>query len=433
MLRLEGLNNFGWEDRNGDMIVNAVIQNPEVPTCACPAPKVRKHGKRTVEFKDHPIQRQPVYLRIERQRYRCDGCGSILMQDLPDIDPKRLMTVRFRNQLAEDSIYRTFKEAGRINGVEESLARRIFYSYAEARLKHYTFDLPRVLGMDEKVIQGKPRFVIGNIETSKMLDLQPSRRNLDLETYFSQFDMEDRAKVEVITQDMYYGYKTLNARYFRNAMVVIDKFHVVRYANLAVEAVRKAVQAKLDNEGRISLKRKIRLLGARTDELSDQGKSALEDVMSDYPLIRTAVTCKEWFYNIYNCQTRAEAEKEYAAWVELLPPEMEKPFSAILSFMKSRRWRPLIFNYFEHPYTNAYIERLNGLIDEINRTGRGYDLKILRAKALLKHGDVQPLTDLYAFSLRLGDPESERILETMVGHGVDVSTFERDIAAEAFW
>ncbi|MBN8968975.1 MAG: ISL3 family transposase [Rhizobiales bacterium] len=422
LLRLEGLMNLGYEERDGALVVHAELRDPQTPTCTCPNPKVRKHGKRAVEFKDHPIQRQPVFLRINRQRYRCEGCKMTLMEDLPGIDTNRLMTVRFRNQLAIDAIPRTFRDAGLLNGVEESLARRIFHSYAAKRLENYTFELPRVLGMDEKVIQGSPRFVMGDVETRKMLDLQPSRRLLDLEAYLHTLD--GREKVEVITQDMYWAYKTINERFFRRAMVVIDKFHVVRYANLAVESVRKSVQAKLANEGRVSLKRKIRLLAARPENLSEQGKYALKSLLSDYPAIGTAVTCKEWFYDIYQCQNRAEAERAYQAWLDLLPPEMEKHFKPILSFMKNRRWRQLIFNYFEHPYTNAYIESLNGLIDQINRAGRGYDLR---------YGNVKPLTELYAFALRLDDPETDVILSTMVGHGVDVSTFERDLVAGSFW
>ena len=432
LLRLEGLQNLGYEERDGALIVHAELSEPAAPVCSYPSPKVRKHGKRAVEFKDHPIQRQPVFLRINRQRYRCESCKTTLMQDLPGIDTARLMTVRFRNQLAIDAIPRTFRDAAALNGVEESLVRRVFHSYAQKRLENYIFELPRVLGMDEKVIQGTPRFVMGDVESKKMLDLQPSRKQIDLEKYLHTLD--DRHKVEVITQDMYWGYKTINERFFRRAMVVIDKFHVVRYANLAVETVRKAVQAKLDNEGRISLKRKIRLLAARPDNLTDQGKYALKSLLADYPIIGTAVTCKEWFYDIYQCQNRAEAELAYQAWLELLPPEMEKPFKPVMSFMKNRRWRQLIFNYFEHPYTNAYVESLNGLIDQINRAGRGYDLNILRAKALLRYGDVRDLTEDIAFDLMsVPAAEQDLILSSVVGHGVDVSTFQSDVVADSFW
>lgn len=432
LLRLEGYFSTSLEEVGGTLFVDVELDKPGVPACTCGEPDVVKHGKRKVQFKDHPIQRQATYLRITRQRYRCRTCGSILLEDLPGIDADRLMTVRFRDQLAQDAIYRTFTDAANLNGVKESLVRRVFKDHAEKALAHYEFDLPRVLGMDEKVVAGSPRFVIGDVESRRMLDMQMSRKQTDLVAYFG--NMHDRHKVEVITQDMYWGYKTINERYFRKALIVIDKFHVVRYANLAVEMVRKRIQNSLDNDGRVEMKRKIRLLAARPERLSLDGQIELKRLFRMHPALETAVTCKEWFYDIYNCENRAEAEKAYAAWVELLPPEMEKPFGAILTFMREKRWRPLIFNYFEHPYTNAYVEALNGLIDQITRSGRGYDLTTLRAKALLRYGNLTPLIDKVAFDLMSVSPEERQvILDTNVGHGVDLSTFESDLRREGFW
>ncbi len=434
LLRLDGFFSAASEEVDGSLIVEAKLVEPVIPTCNCADPKVVKHGRRAVQFKDHPIQRQPTYLKIVRQRYRCQTCKALLLEDLPGIDSDRLMTVRFRDQIAADAIARTFIDAANVNGVKESLVRRVFKDHAEARLSNYTFDLPRVLGMDEKYIQRAARFVIGDVTSRKMLDMQPSRKSIDLIAYFRQFDIMDRAKVEVITQDMYWGYKSINELYFRRAVIVVDKFHVIRYANLAVEMVRKSIQKNLDNEGRISLKHKIKLLAARPANLDQEGRWHLKRLLSEHPALDLAITCKEWFYDIYECQTRAEAEAAYKAWVELLPPEMERFFLPILRFMKEKRWRPLIFNYFDHPYTNAYVETLNGLIDQINRSARGLDLANLRAKALLRYGDVKRLDEVAAFDLmRISDEERDLIMATSVGHGIDLSTFEGDLRREAFW
>ena len=110
---------------------------------------------------------------------------------------------------------------------------------------------------------------------------------------------------------------------------------------------------------------------------------------------------------------------------------MERFFKPVLSFMKNKRWHTLVFNYFEHPYTNAYVEALNGLIRHIDRAGRGYDLSILRAKALLRYGNVKPLDETVDF--RLTPEMADEIMGITIGHGVDVSTFESAVGAEAFW
>jgi transposase len=423
LLRLEGFRVTGHTQADDCLTIDVEVTDRSFWPCSCQDPKVLKHGRRTVQFKDHPVQRTAVNLRIIRQRYRCSSCGTILLEHLPGIDVDHNMTVRFRDQIARDAVSRTFTDAAALNGVKESLVRRVFKEYADRQLAGYQPVLPRVLGMDEKVLQGHARFVIGDVEKRTMLDMQASRRQMDLERYFHEIG--GWANVEVITQDMYWGYKTINEKFFKRATIVIDKFHVVRYANLAVEAVRKSVQNSVDNDTRVSLKRKIKLLAARTGNLSEEGKDAQKRLFKDYPVLDIAVTCKEWFYDIYECQSRTEAEKAFQAWVELLPPEMEKPFKPILSFMKQRRWKPLIFNYFDHRYTNAYVEALNGLIDQINRSGRGYNLETLRAKALLRYGEVKRV---YARAR----PGYEHLVRSHMGHGIDLSTFEGDLAADLF-
>lgn len=432
MLRLDGFRTVGTEQVGDGLIVDVELIVPEIHPCRCGDTRCKKHGKRPVRFKDFPLQRQTVTIRIKRQRWRCEGCGAVLLEKLPGIDADRNMTIRFRNALAADAVNRTFTDAANMHGVKETMVRRVFKEYADEQLTGYVPTLPRVLGMDEKFIHGKARFVIGDVEARTLLDIRQSRKNEDLEAYFGS--LKGRENVEVITQDMYWPYKEVNDRYFRKAMIVIDKFHVVRYANMAVENVRKAIQGLLDNEGRISMKRKIGLLGSRPATLNDESRKVLKQLLKDYPTLDMAVQYKEAFFEMYDCQTRAEAEKHYETWVELLPKEMEKPFAVILRVMKERRWKPLILNYFEHPYTNAYIEALNGLIDQINRTGRGYNLDTLRAKAMLRYGKINRMYPRWdpAIVAEHGSDYLDTMFPLHSGHGIDLATFEADLAAEAF-
>jgi hypothetical protein len=70
--------------------------------------------------------------------------------------------------------------------------------------------------------------------------------------------------------------------------------------------------------------------------------------------------------------------------LERAPPKpLKRFFRPLLTAMGN--WREEIFAYFDHRYTNATAEALNGLIKIVNRTGRGYN-RTLRAKMLLSKG-----------------------------------------------
>lgn len=82
---------------------------------------------------------------------------------------------------------------------------------------------------------------------------------------------------------------------------------------------------------------------------------------------------------------RPAAEQAYALWHTRLPETLHGHFKPILTAVGS--WREELFNYFDHPITNAYTESLNNLIRVTNRIGRGYSFEVLRAKMLFTRGN----------------------------------------------
>ena len=64
-----------------------------------------------------------------------------------------------------------------------------------------------------------------------------------------------------------------------------------------------------------------------------------------------------------------------------------------------------IFNYFDTPYTNAFVEGLNSVIRAIAQQGRSYDFEVLRGKILLGAGRKKsyPKTDFRTISFMTPD------------------------------
>ncbi|HYH39947.1 MAG TPA: ISL3 family transposase [Azospirillum sp.] len=407
-------------DEKGQIIITVEGRAPAPPRC-CLFQDLRKNGRKTVLCRDHPMQNKPVWLEVKRQRYKCAACGAVLYDNLPELDPDRRVTERFRHRLGWDAVEHTFATAAKMNGVEETFVRRVFAEFAKERLAGYTVVLPSVLGMDENVLLGKARFVIGDIKEKRLLDLRETRLEADLDGYFEQ--MHGRDNVDVVCQDMWRGYRNITKRHFPKAVTVIDKFHVVRLANYAVESARKALYNGLTNDERKHLKRRNRLLLARWAVAKESTKAALTKMFDQYPSLAAAYWHKERFFDIYESETRAEAEAATNRWQAEVPAGLEDFFKPVRTALSN--WRPYILRYFEHRYTNAYVETVNGLIGEMNRRGRGYNFEVLRAKVLLKYGNsAMRLPDGslwqgdYGFGFFEPDAEGNRF----VGLGADLST-----------
>jgi hypothetical protein len=73
-------------------------------------------------------------------------------------------------------------------------------------------------------------------------------------------------------------------------------------------------------------------------------------------------------------------------------------------------WHTEIFNYFEHRITNAYTEGFNSIARKMDRMGRGYSFKVLRAKLLLKyscHKKAPPMKFMRS------TPDDQRFMEVL--------------------
>lgn len=84
-----------------------------------------------------------------------------------------------------------------------------------------------------------------------------------------------------------------------DARIVIDKFHVVRMANDAVEKVRKSLREQLTPKQRRGLMHDRFVLLKRERDLNDRERLLLDGWTKSYPELGAAYRLKERFYGIY--------------------------------------------------------------------------------------------------------------------------------------
>lgn len=392
--------------------------SPTMPEPCCLTPDLNKHGKRISKYQDRRQNDLPTWIVIWKQRFECQTCGATFTEIFDDLDDDRKMTKRFRHAVTMSSIKRTFSDAAVFHQTERTKVFRLFHEYADEKLCNYEPRCPRVLSVDENFILGSERFVCCDPESGKILDLLPTRQLEPLRQYLSAlWTGED---VEVFVQDMWKGYETLCNDLFPRATNVIDKFHVVRYANNGFNEARKRYQNVLDKDGKKDLKGSWRVFLKRWDDLDENGQNFVSTVSELHPALGDAYLWKERFYMIYDEPTRRSAEKAYDYWARMMPDDLRPFFKELIRAMKN--WQKPVFTYFDQPYTNGLIENLNGRINKINDLAKGMDFRTLRAKAILRYGEVIPVIDFAAFNIRLNDPDYDWYMSAKLGHGFDPRT-----------
>lgn len=355
------------------------------PRCGVQNPNISRFGTKPQRFPDLPVHAKRVLLLVTRQRYMCNECGQTFFEPLPDVDDKHLMTRRLLGHIERESLKRTFTGIAEDTGVDESTVRRIFKAHTKQLDKTIKAATPEWLGIDEIHLLNKPRCVLTNIQENTIVDLLENRNKTTLANYLNR--IPDRAKIELVTMDMWAPYRTVVQVLLPGAQIVVDKFHVVRMANDALETIRKRLRDDLTDAQRRKLKGDRFILLRRKAELKPDQMMLMEVWTKNFPPLGQVYDLKEEFFDIWGLATDSkQAIKLYSEWQKKIPAEAEAAFKPLTTAFTN--WHTEIFSYFdlEHKVTNAYTEGLNGIIKLTNRVGRGYSFDAIRAKILYNGG-----------------------------------------------
>lgn len=337
-----------------------------------------RHGIKKQRFMDLPIHGKRVGLIVHRQRYHCRACKKTTFQPLPDMNKQHAISERLLLYIGKEAMRRTFVSVADDTGIHERTVRRLF-SQEVARLEtEVRFETPRYLGIDEVHLVRKARCILTNVEQRTVIDMLTTRTKDVVSRYLHR--MPDRQYVELVAMDMWQPYRDAVRDIMPQAVVVIDRFHVIRLAVQGMDTVRKETRAHLTSRQVRTLKRDRYILFHRAKELDEQDRFILETWIGQFPMLGKAYQLKEQFCDLWDIKDKQEAEDSYDAWRESIPDDLKPAFKPLTTAVGN--WKGEIFAWWDYPVTNAYTEALAGLVKLTNRIGRGYSFKAIRAKLI---------------------------------------------------
>lgn len=204
---------------------------------ACGSATDYVHDYRMQTIKDVPLARN-TFLHLRKRRYRCT-CGKRFFEKNTFLPRYYRVTSRLVAEIihAFEKVVPA-KEIGCHYNVSAMTAMRYFRC-----VNHKPTELPEVLSLDEfKGNSGGQKYnsIVADSRNHKVIDILPNRYENDLIRYFSQF--ESRKNVKYFVCDMNPHFRQVGKICFKNAVVVADRYHVIRQAYWAMERVRKNEQ-----------------------------------------------------------------------------------------------------------------------------------------------------------------------------------------------
>ena len=224
-----------------------------------------------------------------------------------------------------------------------------------------------MLGIDEIYLLGKPRTIFSNIDKRTILEIHPNRHRKELANFIE--GLKDRHSIQVVCQDMYQDYRRLTRGSLSWAVLVVDKFHVVRMANNAIDKAR--LKLETTTADRRKLRSSRRLFLAREHKQGDRNKAEMQEWFQKYPDLEEAYRLKELFYKIFDNDIKnrspQQASDMYSEWYCQLNEKQKDNFSEITKAISN--WKDDILNYFSRRHTSGYVEALNRLVGDMEVSG----------------------------------------------------------------
>ena len=434
-LQLRSLKTLAVEKLEDGYLVKAEGLRQWTACPLCKAGRLHGHGSQEQSFQDTPTHGKPVVIVLQRRRYRCTACSKTLFEPVADLDGKRQATARLVRYIREQSFTKTFAALAREVAVDEKTVRHVFDDFIEEVEAKIQFRTPRVLGIDELKIIGEYRAMITNVERKTVFDIRPSRAKAELLPYFR--DLRDKDTIEWVAMDMYHVYRQVVRATLPQARIVVDRFHIQRMANDALEKLRKRIRKDLPARQRLKLKDERFLLLKRQHDLNKGAMERMLEWFEQFPQLGEAHALKEGFLSIWDHKTRGDAEAACVQWLANIPSELAPTFRELTTAVHN--WHEEIFAYFEQPITNAYTESVNRVAKDMNRMGRGYSFEVIRARMLYdkkarKDGSVVetvlvddegPMTTDFVFQRMTTLPTRKKKITRVVEYGAYLPTLAK--------
>jgi transposase len=289
LLGLPGYQITGIEFKSGEVRISVRYSGPK--SCPhCQSEHQRSKGWYTRAVRHQNLGLRHSRLEVTARKWLCLDCGRQFRQRLPGILPGQHATEPFREAVFRqhlDGINRS--RVGQREGIGAATVERYFRHGLQRHFSEkHSPRCPTILGIDEHFFTRRKGFAttLCDLKKHTIYDVVLGRSEASLEAYLQKLD--DKDKVLVVCMDLSSTYRALVQKNFPNALIVADRFHVIRLINHHFLGCWRDLDAAASrNRGLLSLMRRHRR------NLKPEQKSKLQAYLDASPVLNEIYRFKQ--------------------------------------------------------------------------------------------------------------------------------------------
>ena len=357
-------------------------------------------------FEFVPLWGIAVFFLYAMRRVNCPGCG-IVVELVPWGNGKQTLTTTYSLYLARWAKRLSWKETAEAFQTSWDKVFAAVSVAVEWGLAHRDLSSVTAIGVDEVLWHRGHKYltVVYQIDEhcKRLLWVGKDRTTITFMRFFSWFGQERTKQLKFVCSDMWKPYLKVFA-HFRTtgrlqALQLLDRFHIAKNMNKAIDKVRATETKKLKAQGNTILTNSRWSLLKRPENLTERQEAKLAQLEERGNLATyRAYLLKESFQSFWEYLSPAWAGKFLDRWCTRTMRSRIEPMKKMAKQLRNHR--PLILNWFK-ARGSISLGAVEGLNNRLKLTFRkSYGFRTLKCtKIALYHamGDLPEPPETHRF------------------------------------
>jgi len=375
LLNLKGLivTDFQFKFRNRELILWV---KPHKNGCRCPICKRRCQIVRIMEnhrqWRDIPVCGWTVFLCYYPKEIMCPTHNRN-QEDIPWAESHARITYRFEYIMLIYCQLMTQKAAAKILRIPKSTLSDMLHRVITRLRDGHRIRGLKAIGIDEiSYCKGhKYATIVYDLDRSCVVWVGQGKRRDTIDDFFNNHLSDyQKKKIKWASCDMSQAYIGAIEDHCLNAKLVLDRFHIAKALNDAVDEVRKEQWRQADPDYRKALKGLRWLLFKHSSNRSKKDSRILNALHKGNRRIHRAWVLKDEFEQFWDYKAPWAAERFLKSWMTTALKSRLEPIRDFVKMIKKHKHR--IITFIESRLTNAKAEGLNRIIKIVKNRASGF-------------------------------------------------------------
>ena len=375
ILRLKNMKitRFWFKERNQEL---HLVVKPYKNGCRCPEcgrrGRIVRHTSELRRWEDLTLMGMKVLFWYAPKEIQCPTHGRA-QETIPWAPAYSRITYRLEWRICALCQIMTQKAAAKILKMPSSTLSDLLHRIITRVRDGHKIRSLVTLGVDEISFCKGRKFatLVYDLDRSRVLWVGMGKGRETIERFFNEcLSKGQKARILWASCDMSRAYTEAIKHHCPNATLIIDRFHVVKALNQAVDEVRKDEWRTLDIGGRKAIKGLRWLLSMHSSNRTKGNTRFLNSLRNSNRRIHRAWVLKDEFEHFWNYRYRASAEKFLKRWIiaalRSRIPSMRKFVGTLRNHFEN------ILAFVDRNLTNAVGEGLNRIVKIIKNRASGY-------------------------------------------------------------